>query len=96
MRVCWPESWHWVTPSRPRVEAYEAQRRPATAAVVLANRKVGPERAMEIVHERAPDGFDRIEDVITQAELEAISSEYRRVAGFDPQLLAERASLSVR
>lgn len=78
------------------VEAYDAQRRPATAAIVLANRKVGPEQCMEIVEQRAPDGFERLEDVISQAELEEISASYKRTAGFDPKLLNERPSLSVK
>src|SRR6185295_14944580 len=38
------------------VAAYDALRRPATAAIVLANREVGAERCMEVVEERAPDG----------------------------------------
>jgi hypothetical protein len=48
--------------------AYEHQRLPATAAVVLANRGAGPERSMEIVAERAPDGFERLVDVISHYE----------------------------
>lgn len=75
--------------------AYEAQRLPDTAAIVLANRQAGPERSMEIVAERAPNGFDRLEDVITHDELVAISDAYRRTAGFDPSVLNERPSLSV-
>lgn len=75
--------------------AYEAQRLPATAAVVLANRQAGPERSMEIVAERAPNGFERLEDVITHDELVAISDAYKRTAGFDPSVLNERPSLSV-
>lgn len=77
------------------LRSYEEQRLPATAAVVLANRKAGPERSMEIVAERAPDGFDRREDVISDEELNAIASEYRATAGFDPVLLNDRPSLSV-
>jgi 2-polyprenyl-6-methoxyphenol hydroxylase-like FAD-dependent oxidoreductase len=75
--------------------AYEAQRLPATAAVVLANRQAGPERSMEIVAERAPNGFERLEDVITHDELVTISDAYKRTAGFDPNVLNERPSLSV-
>ena len=45
------------------LQAYEAERRPATAAIVLANRRNGPEQVMQLVEERAPDGFTRIEDV---------------------------------
>jgi 2-polyprenyl-6-methoxyphenol hydroxylase-like FAD-dependent oxidoreductase len=76
--------------------AYDAVRRPATAAVVAANRKVGPELCMEIVEERAPDGFTRVEDIISVPELEEISARYKRTAGFDPNVLNARESLSVR
>jgi 2-polyprenyl-6-methoxyphenol hydroxylase-like FAD-dependent oxidoreductase len=75
--------------------AYDAARRPTTAAVVLANRQVGPERCMEIVEARAPNGFTAIDDVISRAELEAISADYKRTAGFDPEVLNSRPSLSV-
>lgn len=78
------------------LDAYEAQRLPATAKVVLANRAAGPERSMEIVAERAPNGFTRLEDVISHDELVAISAQYRATAGFDPAVLNERPSLSVR
>jgi len=78
------------------IAAYDAQRRPATAAVVEANRQVGPEQSMEIVAHRAPNGFTNLDDVITQEELHEISARYKRTAGFDPELLNSRASLSVR
>ncbi len=85
---------------RPSIEealsAYDAERRPATAAVVAANRKVGPELCMEIVEERAPNGFTKIEEIIPLTELEAISARYKVTAGFDPNVLNGRASLSVR
>ncbi len=77
------------------VAAYDAERRPATAAVVLANRKVGPEQCMEIVEERAPDGYTNLDEVIKPQELEEISSAYKRTAGFDPETLNNRPSLSV-
>ncbi|SDB13362.1 flavin-dependent oxidoreductase [Belnapia rosea] len=76
--------------------AYEAVRRPATAAVVEANRGDGPDRVMDIVHARAPGGFERIEDVVPQAELEATVMGYKRIAGFDPATLNARESWSVR
>jgi 2-polyprenyl-6-methoxyphenol hydroxylase-like FAD-dependent oxidoreductase len=75
--------------------AYESLRRPATAAVVLANRGVGGEKCMELAEDRAPDGFDRIEDIFAHGELEELSSSYKRIAGFDPTTLNDRASLSV-
>ena len=85
---------------QPDVEAaiatYDAQRRPATAAVVLANRQVGPEQCMEIVEQRAPDGFTDLGTIISPEELEAISRRYKQTAGFDPAVLNGRPSLSVR
>ncbi len=75
---------------------YEAERRPATAAVVQANRGDGPDRVMDIVHERAPGGFERLEDVASHAELEAVIMSYKRTAGMDPAVLNGRASWSVR
>jgi 2-polyprenyl-6-methoxyphenol hydroxylase-like FAD-dependent oxidoreductase len=78
------------------VAAYDAERRPATAAIVLANRQVGPERGMELVEERAPNGFTNLDEVISQEELEAIARAYKRTAGFDPETLNQRPSLSVR
>ena len=78
------------------VAAYDAQRRPDTAAVVHANRRGGPEQILQVIEERAPEGFTRLEDIISPAELEAISRAYHRAAGFDAQLLNTRPSLSVR
>ncbi|MGH2618295.1 MAG: FAD-dependent monooxygenase [Thermomicrobiales bacterium] len=78
------------------VTAYDAQRRPATSAIVLSNREAGPELCLQIVEERAPDGFANLDDVISQEELEEISQRYKRTAEFDPDVLNNRASLSVR
>ena len=43
-----------------------------TAEIVLNNRKGGPERVMDLVAERAPDGLSCLEGVVTSAELAAI------------------------
>ncbi|HLY99162.1 MAG TPA: flavin-dependent oxidoreductase [Candidatus Angelobacter sp.] len=75
--------------------AYDAQRRPATAKIVESNRKAGPEVCMEIVEERAPQGFSSLDDVITQTELQEISKKYKVAAGFDVDTLNSRPSLSV-
>ncbi len=64
------------------LDAYEAQRRPPTSAIVLANRGNGPEQVMQMAEERAPEGFARIDDVIARDELEAIAARYKQVAGF--------------
>jgi 2-polyprenyl-6-methoxyphenol hydroxylase-like FAD-dependent oxidoreductase len=67
--------------------AYESVRRPATESVVQANRGFGPEVVMEWAEERAPDGFKRIEDVISADELEQVATRYRQTAGFDKERL---------
>ena len=70
---------------RPVIEAlpaYDAERRPKTAEIVRLNRLGGPERMVDIVSARAPDGFARIEDVISREELAAIAGGYATMAGF--------------
>ncbi|HZR74155.1 flavin-dependent oxidoreductase [Bradyrhizobium sp.] len=62
--------------------AYEAERRPATTELVLLNRRNGPEQVMQLVEERAPDGFEEVTDVLSRQELEEIAANYKRVAGF--------------
>jgi 2-polyprenyl-6-methoxyphenol hydroxylase-like FAD-dependent oxidoreductase len=67
--------------------AYEAERRPATTDLVLLNRKNGPEQVMQLVEERAPDGYNVVTDVLSQQELEGIAANYKRVAGFQVEAL---------
>lgn len=76
--------------------AYEARRRQQTADLIRANREGGPEECLEIVERRAPEGFVNLDAVISREELEEISRRYKRTAGFDPEVLNNRPSLSVR
>ena len=71
------------------LERYESMRLPATAAIVEANRGLGPEVPMQLVHERAPDGFDDITTVISRAEIDDVTEAYRRTAGFALQGLRD-------
>jgi len=78
-------------------ERYETERLPATAAIVRANRGLGPEVPMQVVHERAPDGFDHIDTVISRAEIDEVTEAYRQTAGFalsalraDPRSLVDQ------
>lgn len=75
--------------------AYEAERRPATSAIVLANRRNGPEQVMQLVEQRAPEGFADVGDVLRQDELEGVASAYKRVAGFGIEELNVRPGLIV-
>jgi 5-methylphenazine-1-carboxylate 1-monooxygenase len=62
--------------------AYDAERRPATAQIVLSNRKGGPERVIDLVEARAPEGFNHIEDIASHAEREAMVRGYASMAGY--------------
>ncbi|MBY0338647.1 MAG: flavin-dependent oxidoreductase [Acetobacteraceae bacterium] len=59
--------------------AYDAERRPRTADIVTINRRGGPERVVDVVSERAPDGFDDIAAVIARDELAAIIRSYTQL-----------------
>lgn len=76
--------------------AYDGARRPATARLLDMTRQTGPERVMLIARERAPEGFADIHDVIPADELAQIAADYKRAAGFHPDALNERSSLTVR
>ncbi|MBU1375726.1 MAG: flavin-dependent oxidoreductase [Alphaproteobacteria bacterium] len=76
------------------LQAYEAERRPPTSRLVLANRGEGPERVMQLAEDRAPAGFADVTDIIPRAELEAVADGYKQVAGFDREALNARASLT--
>ncbi len=67
---------------REALAAYDEDRRPATAAIVVANRSGGPEGVIDLIEERAPDGFDDINDIATPDELRAIVGEYHQMAGY--------------
>ena len=75
------------------LSAYEDERRPATAKIVLANRQNGPEQVMQRVEELAPGGFRHIEDVLTAEELKETAANYKKLAGFDKEALNSRASI---
>jgi 2-polyprenyl-6-methoxyphenol hydroxylase-like FAD-dependent oxidoreductase len=62
--------------------AYDAERRPMTAEIVLNNRKGGPERVIDVLEERAPDGFTDVDAIASHAEREAIVRGYAAMAGF--------------
>jgi hypothetical protein len=68
-------------------------RNPATAKVVLTNRSDPPDAILREVWQRSGgERFERIEDVISPAELAAISDRYKKVAGFDRETLKSRPS----
>jgi 2-polyprenyl-6-methoxyphenol hydroxylase-like FAD-dependent oxidoreductase len=77
------------------IATYDAQRRPASAAVVQSNRRAGPHRCQDLVEERAPNGLAELSDVVSRRELEDIADEYKQIAGLEIERLNNRPSLSV-
>lgn len=64
------------------LQAYEAEVRPATSAMVLQNRGKGPDYVLELVEERSGGIYDRLEDVVSHEELASHAARYKGVAGF--------------
>ena len=63
-------------------------------AIVLACRDMPADRLLQMVSTRAPDGFDRIEDVLSAAELAAFDQAYRATTLPDVAALNSRPSLT--
>jgi 2-polyprenyl-6-methoxyphenol hydroxylase-like FAD-dependent oxidoreductase len=72
-------------PVETALAGYDGERRPKTAEIVRTNRLGGPERVIDVVEGLAPDGFSRIEDVISRDELSAIVRGYAQLAGFEAE-----------
>lgn len=83
-------------PTDDALARYVELRLPPTRGLQQANRSMGPEAVMQMAYERAPGGFASVNDVFDSGELESVAAEYKRVAGFHPDELNERASWSVR
>lgn len=69
--------------------AYERERLEPTAKLTLDNRETGPERVLQMVEERCPNGFDDIHDHFSAAELKEIAERYKRLAGFSRDALMQ-------
>jgi 2-polyprenyl-6-methoxyphenol hydroxylase-like FAD-dependent oxidoreductase len=80
--------------ARAALAAYEADRLPKTAEIVRNNRSGGPEGVIDEVERRAPDGFGRIDEVLSRAEREAIVKGYAKLAGFAKEQVNQGPSLA--
>ena len=74
--------------------AYEAARLATVNAIVLACRDMPADRLLQMVSTRAPDGFSRIEDVLSAAELATFDQAYRATTLPDVVALNSRPSLT--
>ncbi|MGH3199076.1 MAG: flavin-dependent oxidoreductase [Streptosporangiaceae bacterium] len=74
--------------------AYQAARLATVNQIVLACRDMPADRLLQTVSTRAPDGFSRIEDVLSAAELAAFDQAYRATTLPDVAALNSRPSLT--
>lgn len=79
--------------SQSALGTYDSNRRETVNAVVLANRGDGPDKILDIVAERAPNGFNDIETVMPLDERQGFADTYKKIAGMDIKGLNVRASL---
>lgn len=75
------------------LQTYDGRRREAVNAVVLANRGDGPDKVLDIVGARAPNGFDDIETVMPFAERQAFADRYKAVTGMTIEKLNKRPAI---
>lgn len=72
---------------------YEAERRPVTTRIVLANRSNGPDQVMELVEQRCDGAFTDVREVLSEAELLDTARSYKRLVGMDVDELNARPSI---
>lgn len=75
------------------LQAYDDARRERVNALVLANRGDGPDKVLDVVAARAPEGFEHISEVMSAEELEEASTAYKALAGMDVKALNARAAI---
>ena len=73
---------------------YEERRLPATARIVESNRRRGIDTMLDIVEQRAPQGFTDLESVLPSDELERIVGDYKKLVAQDRETLLQMASQS--
>jgi 5-methylphenazine-1-carboxylate 1-monooxygenase len=73
------------------LRAYEAERLPVTSRIVVQNRTAPPNLLVDLVERRTGDKpFERLEDVVSQAEMKAIVENYQKTAGYHVQQVSRR------
>lgn len=73
------------------LKAYEELRLEATSRIVLTNRSRPPDAILGEVYRRTGDKpFNNINEIISREELEAITGNYKQVAGYDLESLQKK------
>ena len=71
---------------------YQQERIAAMNDMVIRNRNLGLEAVLQMAEERAPNGFVKITDVLSEDELESTASSFKKAAGFDLETVNGRQS----
>ena len=74
------------------LQRYEERRLPPMARIVESNRRKGIDVMLDIVEERAPQGFSDLEAVLPANELERIVGDYKKLATQDRETLLKLAN----
>jgi 2-polyprenyl-6-methoxyphenol hydroxylase-like FAD-dependent oxidoreductase len=73
------------------LKRYEERRLPPMARIVESNRRKGIDIMLDIVEERAPQGFTDLDTVLPADELERIVGDYKRLVAQDRETLLKLA-----
>jgi 2-polyprenyl-6-methoxyphenol hydroxylase-like FAD-dependent oxidoreductase len=73
------------------LQRYEQRRLPPTALIVESNRRKGIDVMLDIVEQRAPQGFASLESVLPTDELDHIVADYKKLAAQDRETLLQLA-----
>jgi 2-polyprenyl-6-methoxyphenol hydroxylase-like FAD-dependent oxidoreductase len=74
------------------LQRYEQRRLPPMARIVESNRRKGIDIMLDIVEERAPQGFADLDSVLPPQELEKIVGDYKKLAAQDRDTLLKLAA----
>ena len=73
------------------LKRYEERRLPPMARIVESNRRKGIDVMLDIVEQRAPQGFTDLESVLPADELERIVGDYKKLVAQDRETLLKLA-----
>lgn len=74
------------------LKRYEERRLPPMARIVDSNRRKGIDIMLDIIEQRAPQGFTDLESVLPARELEQIVGDYKRLVAQDRETLLKLAN----
>ena len=75
------------------LQHYEKMRLKPTNEVIRRNRQFYSEKYLDLIDNRMQSPGDKIENLISHAEIEEITQTYRKLAGFDVETLNEKGML---